>query len=47
MISWSGEKAEEASREVEMMWKEEPITSSDNITEGKHVIKVNIRMLNL
>ncbi|XP_063681740.1 uncharacterized protein LOC134816706 isoform X2 [Bolinopsis microptera] len=35
-----GEKAEEASKEVEMMWKEEPITSSDNITEGKHVIKV-------
>ena len=30
-----------------MMWKEEPITSSDNITEGKHVIKVNIGMLNV
>lgn len=40
LIIITGEKAEEASREVEMMWKEEPITSSDNITEGKHVIKV-------
>lgn len=40
LIIITGEKAEEASQEVEMMWKEEPITSSDNITEGKHVIKV-------
>lgn len=40
LIIITGDKAEEASQEVEMMWKEEPITSSDNITEGKHVIKV-------
>lgn len=40
LIIITGERAEEASKEVEMMWKEEPITSSENITEGKHVIKV-------
>jgi len=40
LIIITGDRADEASKEVEMMWKEEPITSSDNITEGKHVIKV-------
>lgn len=40
LIIITGEKPEEAGKEVEMMWNEEPITSSDNITEGKHVIKV-------
>jgi len=40
LIIITGERAEEASLDVEKMWKEEPITTSDNITEGKHIIKV-------
>jgi len=39
LIIITGEKAAEAAKEVEMMWNE-PITNSDEITEGKHVIKV-------
>lgn len=39
LIIITGEKAVEAGKEVEMMWNE-PITNSEEITEGKHVIKV-------
>jgi len=35
-----GDKAAEAGAELEKMWNEEPIRSSDDITEGKVIIKV-------
>lgn len=35
-----GEKAAEAGAELEKMWNEEPIRSSDDIIEGKVIIKV-------
>jgi len=40
LIIITGERAAEAGADVEKMWKEEPITSCENITEGKHIIKV-------
>jgi hypothetical protein len=40
LIIITGDRASEAAKEMELIWNDEPITSSENIVEGKHVIKV-------